>query len=152
MTVDLIYPGKMPGKIDAWTEHLRMRPTQTPGQVELTMHSFLTLLAPGDVVQVADGCITEVVSLRPQWVYIVDLHLPKDFLQVPMTDDHPGVRKAEALFERWERDTPVTMSTSWRARVSTTSEQWFIDNVRSHKYVEHVELVRSPDLRRIDIP
>lgn len=134
-------------------ETLRTRPTDMPGHVELRSHSFLTPLGPGDVLTVdEDGRVTGVVSLEPQWIYTVDLHLPADFLAGPMPDHHPAVVAAEQLAVDWARDTEVTQMTLFNLFVSSKSERWFADVVATSRYVEHAELIRTPDMKEIQTP
>ena len=103
-------------------------------------------LGPGDVVTIDDeGRFTGVVSLEPQWIYMVDLHLPADFLAGPLPPHHPAVIAAEKLAADWARDTEVTQMTLFQILVSSKSERWFTETVLTSRYVEHAELLRSPD-------
>lgn len=129
----------------AATEDIPVVPTATPQHVELRRHSFLLPLGPGDVVEVDEqGVVTRVVSLAPQWIYMVDLHLPADYLAGAIDGNHPAARAVNELVAEWSRDTAVTMMHGFAMVVSSTSERWFEEKVRSSKYVEHCEELRNP--------
>ena len=123
--------------------------TETPRHVVLRGHSFLTTLGPGDVVEVDEhGFATRVVSLAPQSVYEVDLHLPADYLAGPLPDVHPGKTGANALWEEWQKrdDVTITQMTTFMARM-TANDTRVNQTVRTHRFVEHVELLRTPGMK-----
>lgn len=127
------------------TEEIPVAPTDTPRHVELKRHSFLLPLGPGDVVEVDEGgTVTGVVSLAPQWIYMVDLHLPADYLAGAINGNHPAARAVNKLVAEWSRDTAVTMMHGFAMVISSTSERWFEEKVRASRYVEHCEELRNP--------
>lgn len=147
--VTITYP---PTELGAATEQVRGTIDPTTGLVELTAHTFLMPLGPGDVVRADDdGNLIEVVRLQPQFIYHVDLHLPADYFAGPLPDAHPAKRIAERLFAEWKRDAWVTEMTDFVVAVSSQSQLWINDKVRSSKYVEHVTLTRTPDVKSVAI-
>ena len=134
-------------------EHVNARevPDQ-PGRWELTGHAFLTPLGPGDVVEADDDMnLTSVVSLEPQFIYHVELHLPADYLAGPLPDAHPAKRISERLLAEWKRDAWVTELHGFTVAVSSQSQKWLDDKVKASKYVEHMTLTRTPDVESVAI-
>lgn len=117
---------------------------------ELKSHSTFAPLGPGDVVACHRGTksVSRTVRLRPLWTVEATLHLPAGtrFAMSP-TDDHPAMQAVAECEENWRRDALVTRNTAFSFLVSADTRGWLEDNVEAHPYVEHVELVRTPDLR-----
>jgi hypothetical protein len=141
MTVQTIYITYPTGDI----ERIKARSTVTAGEFEVRSHAFLCPLAPGDRVRVdANAQITEVVSLEPQFVFHVDLHLPIDFLAGPLPAHHPGVRIANQITEGWARDTTLTHLTTFNFVISSSNWRWFDENVNRSRYVDFSTMTRTP--------
>lgn len=134
-------------------ETVTARATNVADEMELRAHSFLLPLGPGDVVRVdEERAVVDVVSLDPQWIYHVDLHLPADFTAGPMPENHPAMKVWNQLVEEWSRDSSVTVLTTFTLVVSSRSERWLKDKVQSNKYVEGFEITRTPETRDIPTP
>lgn len=150
--IRIVYPATVPPELGAVEEQVAAKSTDKPDEFELAGHAFLAPLGPGDIVRVDDDHnVVEVVHLEPQFIYHVDLHLPADFLAGPLSDAHPAKRIAERLFGEWERDTWITVMTDFVCVVSSRSDKWINDKVRSSKYVEHMTLTRTPDTTSVPL-
>jgi hypothetical protein len=152
--VTITYPTTVPPELGAVVEQVDAKPVHQAAlnHWELTGHAFLAPLGPGDngKCDVA-GNVVEVVHLEPQFIYHVDLHLPADFFAGPLPDIHPARRISERLFGEWERDTWVTVMTDFVCVVSSQSEKWINDKVRSSKYVEGLTCTRTPDTTSVPL-
>lgn len=117
---------------------------------DLRTHATFAPLAPGDVVSCARGTrvVNQVVHLEPLWTVEATLHLPAGttFAMSP-TDEHPAMKAVAKCEEDWQRAAWVTRNTAFSFLVSAQTRSWLQDNVESHPYVEHVDLVRDPDLK-----
>lgn len=134
-------------------ETIAARPTDKPDEYELRAHGFLVPLGPGDVVRVDDSMmVQDVVSLDPQLIYHVDLHLPMDFFgDTPLPDDHPAVVAVEKLVDEWQRDTTVTLLTTFSMVISSKTQRWFDEKVAGHNFVQATLLTRTTDVRTMPI-
>lgn len=116
---------------------------------DLTSHATFAPLAPGDVVSCARGTrvINKVVHLAPLWTIEATLHLPAGttFAMAP-TEEHPAMKAVAECEKEWRRAAWVTRNTAFSFLVSAQTRGWLEDNVEGHPYVEHIELVRTPDL------
>lgn len=117
---------------------------------DLKAHATFAPLGPGDVVATARGTrvINQVVHLEPLWTIEATLHLPAGttFAMAP-TEEHPAMKAVAECEENWRRAAWVTRNTAFSFLVSSQTRGWLEENVEDHPYVEHVELVRTPDLR-----
>lgn len=128
-------------------EAVPSRATDHPLHFELRRHVFLTPLGPGDVVAVTESMqMIGVVSLKPQWIYEVDLYLPADYLTSTLPPEHPAVKTASRLVDQWSRHAPVTLLTTFSMVMGSPSPHWFHENVASSRYVLGSSVIRTPDV------
>lgn len=117
---------------------------------ELTSHSTFCPLAPGDIVIASPltNVIERVKHLEPLYTIEATLHLPAGtrFGMRP-DEEHPAMKAVAECEEDWRRAAWVTRNTAFSFLVSSQSTGWLEENVEAHPYVEHVELVRTPDLK-----
>lgn len=115
---------------------------------ELREHAGFGPLAPGDRVRVdAESRLVEIVSLERTFVYVVHCHLPAGITTgMRPTEHHPVVKAMAEVEAEWKRDTWVTKTTGLTFVISSPTEQWFVDKVAGHKYVQETELIRTPTM------
>lgn len=131
-------------------ETIPVRGTNHPLHFELRRHVFMAPLGPGDVVAVNQSMeVVDLISLKPQWIHEVDLHLPSDFLTSSLPPEHPAVRIANRLVDQWSRHTTVTLLTTFCMVMGSPSPRWFDENVANCRYVLGSSIVRTPDLRSL---
>lgn len=117
---------------------------------ELKAHSTFAPLAPGDVVACSRGTnvVSRVIRLESLWTVEATMHLPGGTTFGLMPDqEHPAMKAVAECYEDWRRAAWVTRNTSFSFLVSAQSRGWLEDNVEAHPYVEHVELIRMPDMK-----
>jgi hypothetical protein len=115
---------------------------------ELREHSTFAPLGPGDVVACDGVKVVEVVRLEPIHTVEATLHLPVGVMfGHTFADEHPAMRAVQECYEEWKRAAWVTRNTAFSFLVSSQTRDWLEDNVAGHRYVEHVDWVRDPDMR-----
>lgn len=114
---------------------------------ELKQHARNMPLAPGDVVTHHDGVVTSVVQYALTWLIEVEFKLPANltFMQALPSNDK-AIVKIEATVAGWQRDAYVTKHSGFTYLVSAPDRDWIKDKVQSSPYVDHMELVRYPDM------
>jgi hypothetical protein len=144
MKVKLKFTGGPTGPFEEEVEAEELR----PGVAELRAHATFAPLGPGDVVETQGEVIVGVKHFEPLWTVEATMHLPAGtrFAMSP-TADHPAMVAVAECEENWRRAAWVTRNTSFSFLVSAQTRSWLEENVEAHPYVEHVELVRTPDLR-----
>jgi len=144
MKVQLRFTGGPTGPFEEEVDGEEMR----PGIVELRSHATFAPLGPGDIVETEGPVITGIKHFEPLWTIEATLHLPAGTRFAMSPDvEHPAMVAVAECEEDWRRAAWVTRNTSFSFLISAQTRGWLEDNVEGHPYVEHVALVRTPDLR-----
>lgn len=114
---------------------------------ELRAHAIYIPLAPGDVVtyDIGTGEILSLVQRARVWTVDVDFALPGNLVTgqgLPANAE----RVISEVTEEWAREAWVTQHTGLSFYVSAPDRDWLEDRVLLCKYVDHMEMVRHPDM------
>lgn len=117
------------------------------GRAELRTHARNMPLAPGDVVTHDGEAVTGVEQYAPVWTIEVEFKLPANLTFMKTLPPHdPSNIKIEETVTGWQRDAWVTKHSGYTYLVSAPDREWLTDRVQGSPFVDHMELVRFPDM------